>query len=373
MENDGKSHPWDTRSVTQPLRPIRGAKKLAERPVERISKVASNLQLKRALRSIKPDVINVHNIHVAQVAGWSVETVSICCETAPTVWTLHDMWSLTGSCAYSFHCELWKTGCGPSCDCPAEYPKMRSDRLRPEWDARKKLFERYPELMAVAPSRWLHSSALEGHWKNHDVSLIPYGLPLDTYRPEDRSEARRRLGLDPRGRVLAANAVTLNELRKGGALFAEAISHMRTRPLTIITLGMDTIQIDDPDVMVVPLGFVDDERFLATAYNAADLFVHPSLADNLPNVLLESIACGTPAVAFEVGGMPDIVRNGTTGWLVEDVSASGLARTLDVAVEDLDGGTDMRASCRSIAEAEYNESTQRDRYLELFRAHRAGQ
>src|SRR5205814_1168416 len=109
---------------------------------------------------------------------------------------------------------------------------------------------------------------------------------------------------------------------------------------------------------VRPLGFIADDETKALAYNAADAIVHPALADNLPNVLVESVACGTPAVAFDVGGIGDIVKPGLTGWLASAISSSGLVDAVGEALGSIDGGLDLRSSCRAHAEREYDDRLQ---------------
>ena len=121
-----------------------------------------------------------------------------------------------------------------------------------------------------------------------------------------------------------------------------------------------------PGVHLHPLGFVEDERTKVLAYSAADLFIHPAPVDNLPNVILESLACGTPVAAFPIGGVPDMVRPGQTGWLADEASPSALARAIDQALEELADGLDLRSICRDIAEREYAETFQVDAYLKLF-------
>src|SRR5262249_14187929 len=110
------------------------------------------------------------------------------------------------------------------------------------------------------------------------------------------------------------------------------------------------------------------ERIRALAYNAADLLVHPAPVDNLPNVVLEALACGTPVLGFRIGGVPEMVRPGQTGWLAQEVSAAALARGLDAALQDLAQGVDLRPSCRAVAEAEFDDAVQAQRYLQLFRS-----
>ncbi len=143
--------------------------------------------------------------------------------------------------------------------------------------------------------------------------------------------------------------VHLAERRKGVGIAIEAIKKTRHRPLTLLTLGSDPPAIDLPDVWVHHLGFIDHERTKALVFNAADLFIHPALADNLPNTVIESIACGTPVIAFDVGGLPELVIPGKTGWLVPGSDAESFAQAIDIALEEIASGAELRNTCRQLA------------------------
>lgn len=366
---DDRERPWRVESLSS-----RSPQPIAARVFNRLigvrlqsslrdRRVAS--ELSAVLSELKPDVINVHNLHSA---GWSPALVEICLRYAPTVWTLHDMWSFTGRCTYSYDCRKFITGCNAECPTATEYPSLSANRIEPEWISRNRIFREHPGLVAVVPSRWLESEATAGLWRGHRVERIPYGLPLHIYRPESREFARKALDIHVDGPVILAAAQDFGERRKGGATLAEALHLVQHRPLTVLTLGRGTIALDTEGADVRSLGHIDLERARVLAYNAADLFVHPAPVDNLPNVVLEAIACGTPVVAFPIGGIPDMVRPNHTGWLTDEVSARGLAATLDRALFDLRTGIDLRVACRSTAEAEYSAELQVSRYVELFQS-----
>jgi glycosyltransferase involved in cell wall biosynthesis len=221
-------------------------------------------------------------------------------------------------------------------------------------------------LVAVTPSHWLAQEAQAGLWAGHRIKVIPHGLPLDVYRPLDRTSARKALGIDTSGPVLLVAAHKLTDRRKGTNILIEALQHLSHRPVTLLTLGAGDLRLNAEGVHLHPLGYINDEQTKVLAYNAADILVHPAPVDNLPNVVVESIACGTPVVGFAIGGLPDIVRSRETGWLADAVSPAALAITLDVAVSDLKHGGDLRRSCRAVAEAEFGEALQAKRYVNLF-------
>ncbi len=366
-------------------------------------------RLRAVLKSLKPDIINVHNLHVAAPWGWGPHLVEVCLEFAPVVWTLHDMWSFTGRCAYSYDCEKFITGCDEACPTPNELPALTPQRIRPAWDERRAIYQRHrDDLIVVAPSRWLAEQARRGLFAEHRVEVIPYGIEkgvhlwhdleiarsmswttevgarfrqfsefhrlqgkLDrryegTFFPAPRDEARASLGIRPAGPVLLLAAFDLTERRKGAHLLPHLWKQIEQRPLTVLTMGHGSIRIDDPLIEVHPLGNVDDDAKKTLVYSAADALLHPAPVDNLPNVVLEALACGTPAIAMPVGGVPELVRPDVSGWLADSATPDALARAVDRALRDLWLGKCLRESCRSLIDKEYSLALQGRRYVELF-------
>ncbi len=340
---DRQGHPWATRALKIPL--------------------LVRQRLQHLLMKLHPDIINVHNLHGAR---WSPDLLAICARHAPTVWTLHDMWSFTGRCAYNYDCRKFVQGCDATCPTSTEYPALSPNRIMGAWRRREQLFAKYPNLVAVCPSRWMAQEAIRGLWRGHRVEVIPNGLPLGVYGLIDKRLARMTLGIETSAPVVLSAAENLNERRKGGKILVEALRKVRTRPLALITLGRGSLPIAAEGITLYSLGYIDHERRKVLAFNAADLLVHPAPVDNLPNTVMESIACGTPVVGFAVGGVPDMVRPGQTGWLAKEASPETLSAKIDVALGDISHGMNLRESCRAIAETEYSSDLQAQRYLKLF-------
>ena len=322
-------------------------------------------RLRALLEGIGPDVINIHNLHGAIPVGWGLDLVEECAVTAPVVWTMHDMWSFTGRCAYNWDCELFRSGCDETCPTHDEYPVLPPAKIGPAWRRRKEMISELDNLVAVGPSRWLQREAVGGIWPAHRVRHIPYGLPLDRYRPMDAGRARLALGIETSRPVVLVCAADWDERRKGGRVLAEALNRLQPRSVCLLTLGMGRIEIENQEDF--PLGFVDQERSRVLAYSAADFFVHPAQVDNLPNVVLEAIACGTPVVGLPIGGVPDMVVPGITGWLAVGAGAKDLAAAVSEALADRGKWGALRRSCRSYAEEHYDDRLQVERYVELFR------
>lgn len=326
--------------------------------------VAKDLSI--ILGHLQPDVINFHNLHGAAHFGWTVDLLDTASRYAPVVWTLHDMWSFTGRCAYNYTCRRFETGCNSSCPTPDEYPELPPQKIARVWNDRYKTLLRHMDVVAVTPSAWLASEARLGMWKSHPVEVIPNGLPLRIYDSLDRSLARRALQIEPEGPVLLVASESLADRRKGMALFLESLKFIAQRPLTILTMGNSNLVINIPGIKVYPLGYISHERTKALVFNAADIFIHAAIADNLPNVVVESLACGTPVIGFSIGGMPEMVRENATGWLALDISALSLAKTINLALKRIENKNALRDTSRAIAEAEYGDDLMAQRYSALF-------
>ena len=326
-------------------------------------------QLRKALRRGQPNIISVHNLHGGTPWGWGPHLVEACLEFAPVVWTLHDMWSFTGRCAYSYDCDKFITGCDAACPTPHESPSLAPEKIQAAWEQRRAIYDRHRhDLVIVAPSRWLAEQARRGLFANHRVEVIPYGLTDRYYDfdPVPREDARRELGINPAGPVLLLAAFDLAERRKGGEILADLWRHIEHRPLTVVTMGRGAVAINDPLIEVHSLGWIDEDRQKAVAYSAADALLHPAPADNFPNVVLEAFACGTPAITMPVGGLPEMVRPGVSGWLADAATPAGLGQAVERAVRDLSLGKSLRESSRALAAKEYSLELQGRRYFQLF-------
>jgi len=373
--SDGLEHPWSTKILRAqlwekvPLKVLGFAsKRLAKYTRERL--VCQHLH--NLLIKLSPDVINVHNLHGAcnlrPSSGWSLDLLAICAHHAPTVWTLHDMWSFTGRCVYSYDCYKFLTSCDALCPTPTEYPTLSPNYIAKSWSYRKKLFTKYQDLVAVSPSHWLAREANHGIWKDHRIEVIPHGLPLEVYKPIEKNIARKTLGIETYGPVLIA-AGNLNERRKGGRILIKALQKVSSRPLTLITFGQKLLQVKiDDNIRIHQFGYINSERMKVFVYNAGDLFIHPAPVDNLPLVVMEAIACGTPVVGFAVGGVSEMVRPRRTGWLADEVSPEALAEVIDTAIADIHSGVDLQSLCRVVSETEYRSDLQAQRYLDLFKS-----
>lgn len=308
------------------------------------------------------DIVQLYNLHGGHL---SQLVLPLLARGHVLVYRLSDMWALTGHCAYSYGCERWRIGCG-RCPHLDDYPSLARDTTALNFRLKRALYER-TALHVVAPSSWTERLARESPLLGrYPVTRIPNGVDLATFRPQDRGGARRELGL-PCDRPVILFGGT--EARKGGALLAQTVGALReTTAGRVIVISVGVEQLTVPGIETRALGAIRDDRRMALAYAAADLFVLPTVADNLPNTVLESMACGTPVASFDVGGVSDAVRHLDTGWLAPAADAAGLA----VGVARLMADAALRGRLghrgREIAVAEYSLELQAGRFAALYRA-----
>ncbi|MFQ3662502.1 MAG: glycosyltransferase [Chloroflexaceae bacterium] len=368
---DGQPHPWQTEYLGAAGFLLRRAARRVASPglraiLDRLARPGAETALRRALLRLRPDVVHLHNLHGGAGAGWSPRLLAVAGEHAPVIWTLHDMWPLTGRCVYSHTCDRFVTGCNTACPTAASYPALPPRLVGPAWEERRALVAAVPHLAAVAPSRWMAAQARRGLWAGRRVEHIPNGLPLDHWRPLPRAAARRALGLPTDGPVTLLAMPDLNDPRKGANLLP-ALDATLPPGLTVLTMGAGRSPLQAPGLRVVPLGFVRAAERQATIYSAADLLIHPAPQDNLPLTVQEALACGTPTAALPVGGLPDLVRPGQTGWLAATPDAAGLAAVVSEALAAIAAGITLREQCRAVAEEEYGIATMVERHLALYR------
>lgn len=311
------------------------------------------------------DILNLHNLHTGYFNYLAIAALTA---TKPAVFTLHDMWSFTGHCAYSYDCDRWKIGCG-HCPYPDTYPAIRRDSTSWEWKLKERTY-RHSNLTIVAPSRWLAEQAQSSMLNRFPIHCIPNGIDVDIYHPVEQDLCRAVLEIPQTKKVILFGAQTLQETRKGGDILQKALRELPESlkaETLLLTFGETNTELaTEIGIPTLSLGYIGSDRLKAIAYSAADLFVFPTRADNLPLVLQESMACGTPMISFNIGGVPDLVRPGVTGYLAEPEDAADLSSGIMKLLDDDVLREQLGKNCRKIALEEYPLHLQASRYADLY-------
>lgn len=284
----------------------------------------------------RPDVIHAHNLHGEY---FDLTALPMLSRQAPLVVTLHDAWMLTGHCAHPVSCGRWKTGCG-RCPSLGTYPAIKRDATAANWTRKASIYE-HSSLYLVTPSRWLMKQ-VEGSMLARgiaDARVIPNGVDRAIHTPADRAAARESLGLPQDTDILlfAANGIRKSDFKDFQtlqAVLARLGSAPRSRPLLLLALGeaAEPQQIGHAELRFVP--HVSDERVIAAHYQASDIYVHAAKVDTFPMTVLEAMACGTPVVASAVGGIPEQVEEGVTGFLTASGDADAMAARIAQLLDD---------------------------------------
>jgi glycosyltransferase involved in cell wall biosynthesis len=280
----------------------------------------------------------------------------------PVVWTMHDMNPFTGGCHYSENCERYEQKCGW---CPQLSTTSAPRYSSFSWKYKNECLSGVKNLTIVPLSRWLMDCSQKSSlFSRFPHVLIPNGLNSALFSPVDRSEARQQLGLPEDKKIILFVAYGgLHGKRKGYHLLEQALGKFDREDLLLCAVGGKQKTII-PNANVMDFGFVEDDARMARLYSAADLFVLPSLQDNLPNTAVESILCGTPVVGFSTGGVKDIVIPGLNGILAGEISSDALFTALQITLNSLLSFD--REKIRRDAVSRYDQQVQAEAYVSLF-------
>jgi glycosyltransferase involved in cell wall biosynthesis len=256
----------------------------------------------------------------------------------PVVIFMHDMWTITGGCHHSFSCEKYMKECSR---CPMFIKDGLVDLARTEFRKKKKLYSEFENLYFVSPSKWLlNCTAQSALTKDKPVFHIPNIIDSGLFKKIDRKFARKLLNLDENETIISFGAFSVSSAYKGWSELLKALlilhSGQLVKNMTILIFGSGyNAEISDK----VPfktrfMGFLKDEFSTVLVYNAIDVLVTPSLADNFPTTVLECQSCGTPVVGFDVGGIPDIIRHKENGYLARYKDSEDLAAGIRFCLEN---------------------------------------
>lgn len=284
----------------------------------------------------------------------------------PIVWTLHDMNPFTGGCHYSGGCGGFEHGCG---DCPMIQASGPSDASHDAFRLKKRLMKNR-DLHIVTPSRWLGELAQRSPIFSDKTSfhVIPYGLDTEEFFPIDKQQARHELGLPTDATLIGFGAESIDHPRKGFAQLKAALGRLDTQK-EIAALLFGSREPDSSQSLGMPVfesGYVTQPKQRRLVYSAMDFFVLPSLEDNQPQTGLESLACGTPVVAFDAGGIPEYVIREKTGLLATVGNVQELADQIKVMIEHAELREQLSQNGRTLIEDEFDLYRQAKDYAELY-------
>lgn len=312
------------------------------------------------------DIIHLHWINQGFLSLCDIKKITQ--SGKPIVWTMHDMWPFTGICHYAGNCEKFQIECG-NClflKCPSAEDLSFQVLL-------KKQHLNYDKITFVACSRWLANIAQKSHLlRNVQVKSIPNPIDTIIFSPQDKKNMRKKFGLPIEKSVILFGAVKLSDPRKGFEYFCKAMELLAQNyseleeKLELVFLGEAKVNLPT----LIPyktnfVGYLRSTEEIVSLYSAVDIFVIPSLEDNLPNTVMESMACGTPVVGFNTGGIPEMIDHKINGYLAKYKDCKDLMNGIYWTLFDADYSILSLNACNKVVE-KYSEKIVADQYIELY-------
>ncbi len=311
------------------------------------------------------DVIHLHWINQGMLSLKGIR--KILNTGKPVVWTMHDIWPATAICHYARSCEAFHTECK---NCPLLPGPI--DLANKVWKCKQRMLEGR-RVTYVACSKWLSEEASKSALlKGQVVTNIPNAIDTHVFRPQDKQKAREVLGLPTDKRIILFVSQRVTDPRKGMSYFVDAVRkmadqypEMKENTMVAILGGHAEDVAAQLALPVHALGYVSKPQRIVEVYNSADVFVLPSLEDNLPNTLMEAMACGVPCVGFQVGGIPEMIDHQQNGYVADYRSSEDLARGIWWTLYEADHEAVRKACLQKVAH-NYSQQSVANRYLEVY-------
>ncbi len=318
----------------------------------------------KRINEINPDIVHIHWINHAFMSLREFEKLNM-----PIVVSCHDMWYFTGGCHYDEECGRYRIGCGT---CPALGSRSANDLSAKGYEKRHSIYNRLSKnLTIVGLSRWMADSAKESNlFTNNRVIHLPNGINTSLFKPIDKAMARDLLNLPQNKKLILFGAVDpTSDIRKGYNHLKEALTMIKS-DAELIVFGDErnsTRRIDGDRFKEHHVGHIKDEITLTLLYNAADITIVPSRQENLPNVIMESMACATPVVAFNVGGNCDMIEHNVNGYLATPFQAADMAAGIDKLLSNNNILSEAGKNARAKVIAEFDIRNVTTRYIDLYK------
>lgn len=289
----------------------------------------------------------------------------------PIVWTLHDMWLMTGGCHHSGTCENFQNTCG-NCERYLKNPSS-NDLSHQVWEKKNKILRDNLPLKIVTCSQWLGNRAMKSSLlKKYSITSIPNPIETELFKPFDKNEAKTILNLDINKKYILFVAAKISVIWKGFSYFIEAL-HNLNESLMVDNEAIELLILGESEESIIDLlpypvhrlGRINDFAKINQIYNAATMFVIPSLEENLPNTIMESLSCGTPAVGFRTGGIPEMIDHHINGVVADYKSAESLSEGMSWVLNHPDYNSLCQNARKKVMNC-YDQKIVAEKYINLY-------
>ena len=317
--------------------------------------------LAQRVEELNPDVVHLH-----WICGSYFPIEDLLKIKKPLVWSLHDNWAFTGGCHIKWECEKYTDSCGK---CSRLASGVENDLSRQVFLRKKNVFNQLPDLRIIGLSHWISECAQESNLlQNKEILTLPNVLDTNSYSPVDQELARTLLNLPVKKKLVMFGAVSAtSDINKGFNQLLQALNHL-TDDIELVVFGSS-----QPEQAVLfkqrihYLGHLYDDYSLKLVYSAADVMVVPSLQENLSNAIMESLACQTPVVAFDVGGNQDLILHKKNGYLAKPYDVIDLAMGVHWVLNH-ENPSQLANNARGHVLNNFSYNTVVPKYIDLYQA-----
>jgi glycosyltransferase involved in cell wall biosynthesis len=289
----------------------------------------------------------------------------------PIVWTLHDMWTFTGGCHYAGGCDHFTRQCG---NCPFLRDASPNDISHTGWLRKAAMFSGAKNITFVTCSKWLAGVAKKSRLlSSFRINSIPNPIDIGLFSLKNKQKMREKRHINADAKVILFGAANINDRRKGITYLVEALQHLKndypqTIPIEVVIFGKNKhFDVSTLPFPVHELNVISSPEELAEVYSMADVFVLPSIEDNLPNTVMESLACGTPVVAFDTGGIPEMVDHRRNGYLAKFKSSTDFAAGINEILFSANAD-ELAENARNKVLNNFTNEKVANQYLEIYQS-----
>ena len=314
------------------------------------------------------DIIHLHWVNQGMLSLKDLK--KILQSGKPIVWTMHDMWPCTGICHHARECDKYHKECH---HCPYLYHGgAKKDLSHQTFKKKKELYQLSP-ITFITCSQWLKERAGQSALlEQHPIVHIPNPIKTNLFTPRNKVEARQKCNLPTDKKLILFGSVKITDKRKGIDYFIESCKILAEKhPELVNNLGVAVYGKESEQLkslvpfQVYALDYISNEKELVNVYNAVDLYVTPSLEENLPNTIMEAMACGIPCVGFNVGGIPVMIDHLHNGYVADYKSAEDFANGIHWTLSESEYQSLSEEARRKVTSS-YSESTIAKKYIEVY-------
>ncbi len=313
------------------------------------------------INRINPDIVHLHWIGFGMIRIEDLVHIK-----APIVWTMHDNWVFTGGCHIKWECERYKEQCG---FCPRLGSNIENDLSRKVFKRKQKTFLQVQNMTIVALTRWLKDCTKESTLlKDKDVVNLPNPINTNIFALIDKEKARKRWNLPDDKKLILFGAMSpTNDINKGFSQLSEALYTLEEDDIELVVFGVNTTDEHQNFAFNTHFtGHIHDDIDLSTLYSACDAMVIPSLQENLSNVIMESLSCSTPVVAFDIGGNSDMIEHKKNGYLAKAFKTDDLANGIEWIINN-ENYEELCQNAREKVLKEFDSKIVAQKYIELYK------